>query len=612
MYTIEEIKVTLLNADEVKSFIKNHGEVACVCYNTNEKYAEKVGLSCMKDGHMSGSRGDYFKFEIEAPRFCYDKKTEILTSEGWKYIKDIKEDEIVATRNPVTHKVEFHKINEKIAYKYKGIMHSIQKTNVDLVITENHNLYYKKNDVRKDKDKFYITPIQDINVNKIRLNKEFNYDNSTKDYIEIKGYHYKKKQSTKDGVKLIDKYTGDLKLDKKTFFKFLAWYLSDGNTNYDKNENKYSIRITQTKCKENIKNETREQIMKLIKDLGFTPTEYDRGICFNSLTLGKFLKELGLCNEKYIPFDLYDEFNKEYAETFLNEYFKGDGHIDKNGCGKFYTSSKKLADQLQELSFMAGWTAMIYTRGENLIGTKQNICGKEVTVNYLGYVVNVSFNKKNREPLVNLKKNRKIYETEEMVYCVNVPNHIIFVRRNGKAVWCCNCIDQIVRHEAGVFKNVQSQRYVDMDDDFSIYVPPKVERNEQLLQQYIQYEEMCKARYKVNRACFEDLGITGEQANDLMRTMLPIGVKSKVRIGFTLEALIHFMHKRLCTRADLPIRKVAQLMREEVLEVQPLYKDLLVAQCQSLMYCPEKSSCKKYPTREEVENMLQNFNKKDL
>ncbi len=173
-------------------------------------------------------------------------------------------------------------------------------------------------------------------------------------------------------------------------------------------------------------------------------------------------------------------------------------------------------------------------------------------------------------------------------------------------------IDQIVRHEAGVFKNVQSQRYVDMDDNFSIYVPPKVANDERLLEQYIQYEEMCKARYKVNRACFEDLGITGEQANDLMRTLLPIGVMSKVRIGFTLEALIHFMHKRLCTRADLPIRKVAQLMREEVLEVQPLYEDLLVPQCQALMYCPEKSSCKKYPTREEVESILQNFNKKDL
>lgn len=165
-------------------------------------------------------------------------------------------------------------------------------------------------------------------------------------------------------------------------------------------------------------------------------------------------------------------------------------------------------------------------------------------------------------------------------------------------------IDQIVRHEQGVFKNVQSQRYVDMDDDFSIYVPPKVVNNPIMLEQYIEYEEMCKAQYKVNRVCFDDLGITGEKANDLMRTMLPIGVKSKVRIGFTLEALIHFMHKRLCVRADEPIRQVAKLMKDEVLKVQPEYKELLVPQCKAMMYCPEKHSCGAYPSRKEIEEII--------
>ena len=167
-------------------------------------------------------------------------------------------------------------------------------------------------------------------------------------------------------------------------------------------------------------------------------------------------------------------------------------------------------------------------------------------------------------------------------------------------------IDQIVRHEQGVFKNVQSQRYVDMDDDFSIYVPPKVMSNPMLVEQYIQYEEMCKAQYKVNRACFNDLNITGEQANDLMRTMLPIGVKSKVRIGFTLEALIHFMHKRLCVRADEPIRRVAKLMKEEVLKVQPEYAELLVPQCEDMMYCPEKHTCGRYPSKKELKTIIKN------
>jgi hypothetical protein len=32
---------------------------------------------------------------------------------------------------------------------------------------------------------------------------------------------------------------------------------------------------------------------------------------------------------------------------------------------------------------------------------------------------------------------REFYE--DMVYCVEVPNHIIFVRRKGKTAWCGNC-----------------------------------------------------------------------------------------------------------------------------------------------------------------------------
>lgn len=167
------------------------------------------------------------------------------------------------------------------------------------------------------------------------------------------------------------------------------------------------------------------------------------------------------------------------------------------------------------------------------------------------------------------------------------------------------CIDQIVRHEQGVFKNVQSQRYVDMDDNFSIYVAPQIYYNETLKIRYQEYEEMCKNAYEKVRIMFTSADVTGEQANDLMRTMLPIGVKSKVRLGFTLEALIHFMHKRLCVRADLPIRKVAQLMREEVLKIQPLYEELLVPQCQDLLYCPESHGCGAFCSKKELIEKIQ-------
>ena len=56
--------VRILNPEVLENLYENHGKFACVCYDTPEKYAEKVGKGCQKDGHMSGSRCEYIKFHI--------------------------------------------------------------------------------------------------------------------------------------------------------------------------------------------------------------------------------------------------------------------------------------------------------------------------------------------------------------------------------------------------------------------------------------------------------------------------------------------------------------------------------------------------------------------
>ena len=58
------MNVRILNPEVLEHLYENHGQFACVCYNTPEKYAERVGTSCQKDGHMSGSRCEYIKFHI--------------------------------------------------------------------------------------------------------------------------------------------------------------------------------------------------------------------------------------------------------------------------------------------------------------------------------------------------------------------------------------------------------------------------------------------------------------------------------------------------------------------------------------------------------------------
>ena len=93
MYTINDIKVKLLNPDEVKNFIKKHGEVACICYDTPTKFKNGVAKTVLSTGHFSGSRGQYIYFKIEdVPRSLADQMARhsvgtAVNMQSFRYVK---------------------------------------------------------------------------------------------------------------------------------------------------------------------------------------------------------------------------------------------------------------------------------------------------------------------------------------------------------------------------------------------------------------------------------------------------------------------------------------------------------------------------------------------
>lgn len=165
-------------------------------------------------------------------------------------------------------------------------------------------------------------------------------------------------------------------------------------------------------------------------------------------------------------------------------------------------------------------------------------------------------------------------------------------------------VDQAVRHEQGVVKNVQSQRYVDMSN-FNLYVTDLVANDEYLREEMRRHEEETQERYKRMKKYLEDnYHLSGEKANDQIRGILPIGSESKFNFALNIEGLVHFMNMRLCTRADKPIRILAKKMREEVRKVTLAYDELLVPMCESRLYCTEKNTCGMYPRKEELRAKL--------
>jgi thymidylate synthase (FAD) len=165
-------------------------------------------------------------------------------------------------------------------------------------------------------------------------------------------------------------------------------------------------------------------------------------------------------------------------------------------------------------------------------------------------------------------------------------------------------IDQVVRHEVGVMKNVQSFRYVSKDS-FAYEVPVEITDNAELLAKY--HTHMMNTMDLYSEIQEYVLTKTGshERANEQARHVIPMSTHADFVIGMTVEALIHFENARLCVRAEDKIRELALAFKKVTLEVLPELKDKLVPNCQALLWCPEgKASCGAYPTKTQLKQMI--------
>ena len=165
-------------------------------------------------------------------------------------------------------------------------------------------------------------------------------------------------------------------------------------------------------------------------------------------------------------------------------------------------------------------------------------------------------------------------------------------------------IDQAVRHEVGVMKNVQSFRYVGKDS-FAYEVPVEITDNAELLAKYHAHMMNTMELYSdIQEYVFDKTG-SHERANEQARHVLPISTHADFVIGLTVEALIHFANSRLCVRAEDKIRELAKLFRNATLELLPELKNKLVPNCQYLLWCPEgKMSCGAFPTKEQLKKVI--------
>lgn len=390
---------------------------------------------------------EYRILQIKEKYGCYDSETEVLTKYGWKYFKDLTYSDEIATLNEKDETLEYQKPTDIIAYKYSGKMYHLENRGISLMVTPNHNLYVSKgsyfngskNNFKRTYSYELCTPDKYYLKDK-RFKKGCNWNGELKsETFTIKGY-----TKTRDYCHR-EYHSPDITVNLHNFVKFLGYYIAEGcsspTDSNDNNKGEITIGRDRSKYKTDLVN-------LLIKNIGFTPhdvTDYKLNSnggatrLYSTVLARWLIDNCGhLAWNKKVP-DFIKQLPKEYIKEFLEYLYLGDGYKAPTSH-ILYTTSEQLSNDVQELLLKAGYCFRATNLGvRNHRKDKWNIYSKHpcYAINWL--------NKNEIEIDMSKAKKTKSYKEEwvdysDMVYCVTVPNHIIYIRRNGKGVWCGNSL----------------------------------------------------------------------------------------------------------------------------------------------------------------------------
>jgi len=134
------------------------------------------------------------------------------------------------------------------------------------------------------------------------------------------------------------------------------------------------------------------------------------------------------------------------------------------------------------------------------------------------------------------------------------------------------CSHQLVRHRVASYSQ-QSQRYV-RETEFDYVIPETIKADKALTKTF---EKSMRNAQKAYDEMIEGLarqGITGENASQDARFLLPNAAETKIVVTMNARELLHFFRVRCCNRAQWEIRAMATGMLKESRQVAPvIFKD---------------------------------------
>ncbi len=521
--------VELIDEIDGVSILKKLEQIGRVCYKSEDKITDDSYIqfitNILKRGHEAIIEHEHITIKWITDRgCCYDKDTKVLTKAGFKYFYDLVDTDEYYTLND-DNELELIKAANIIKYKYNGELDHYHTTQIDLMVTPNHNMWvydYNKRSTNSRVWKFIES--RNMTNNRYMFYKSccpiINEEDSK---IVIPGY------------KNISRNYLDVEYNTNLFFELLGIILTDGSISYGKNGSGNRLSITQ------IKKSGRARIEHILKFLNIPHTIYEteyrlkqpqllKWIADNFLEDGNTRKTYYLSLPEWI-------FNISYSakKSLLNGIILGDGTKHTRGPGfQIYTASAQFAEDLVRLSLTIGNAANIYEVPERKrifpFTKKESLCKRQYVVSIVETTTHL-YNKKIST------FNRCTYN--DYVYCVELPKyHRLYIMRNGKSCWCGNS-HELVRHRLANYAQ-ESTRYVNYAGKDMEFINP-VDFKFSTADKYDLID--IEAKYK---SMIKD-GKTPQQA----RAILPNCLKTEIIFTMNLRELRHMLTLR-CSKSAHP------------------------------------------------------------
>ncbi len=346
---------------------------------------------------------------------CYDEETEVLTLAGWKRFTDVGEDDLFATLHPESEILEYHRASRIVRFKHHNRMVQIRNRATDLLVTLDHNMFGQEGNQFRRSRRWGFLKAKNLphQFAVPRSARWIGREESVFVLPAVEKFHRR-------GKTVVPKLTNPIFIPMDLWLAFLGLWIAEGWTS----DASYQVGLAAVNPRK------LPAIQKIIEAMPFRWKKVKGGWKCYDKQLWTYLKPLGKAHSKFIPAE-FKQFSPRQLAILFDTMCLGDGNLQRNGFRIYYTSSPKLADDVQEILLKLGRVGQVKSRYR-----KGGRMGDRPFVSVRPCFEVIERVRKTTAWID--RRDTEIVPYAGTVYCVTVPYHTLYIRRTGKAIWCGN------------------------------------------------------------------------------------------------------------------------------------------------------------------------------